>query len=124
MSIVALLYFTDVLSSLKCFLLCIVITSCLLGGISGIMSVFGKDDFPDLDYTKVKKFFKFCVVTIVFSSTLIVFIPSKTTMVTWIGINTLQTVKSEVQNTELYNKVMKLLNKKVDELMEEPKESK
>ena len=45
-------------------------------------------------------------------------------MVTWIGINTLQTVKSEVQNTELYNKVMKLLNKKVDELMEETKESK
>ena len=45
-------------------------------------------------------------------------------MVTWIGINTLQTVKSEVQDTELYNKVMKLLNKKVDELMEETKESK
>lgn len=124
MSIVALLYFTDVLCSLKCFLICIVITSCLLGGISGAISTFGDDDFPDLDFTKVKKFFKFCVVTIVVSGTLIVFIPSKTTMVTWIGINTLQTVKSEVQNTELYNKVMKLLNKKVDELMKESKESK
>lgn len=124
MSIVALLYFTDVLCSLRSFLLCIVITSCLLGGISGVISLFGNEDFPDLDYAKIKKFFKFCVVTIVFSGTLIIFIPSKTTMVTWIGINTLQTVKSEVQNTELYNKVMKLLNKKVDELMEEPKESK
>lgn len=124
MSIVALLYFTDVLCSLKCFLLCIVITLCLLGGISGAITTFGEDDFQDLDYSKLKKFFKFCVVTIVLSGTLIVFIPSKTTMVTWIGINTLQTVKSEVQNTELYNKVMKLLNKKVDELMEEPKENK
>ena len=123
MSIVALLYFTDVLYSLECFSIGIVITSCLLGGISGAIAVFGDEDFPDLDYAKLKKFFKFCVVTIVLSGTLIIFIPSKTTMVTWIGINTLQTVKSEVQNTELYNKVMKLLNKKVDELMEEPKES-
>ena len=124
MSIVALLYFTDVLSSLRCFLICLVTTSCLLGGISGAISVFGDEDFPDLDCAKLKKFFKYCVVTIVISGTLIIFIPSKTTMVTWIGINTLQTVKSEVQNTELYNKVMKLLNKKVDELMEETKESK
>ena len=123
MSIVALLYFTDVLCSLKCFLIGIAVTACLLGGISGVIALFGDEDFPDLNYTKVKKFFKFCVVTFVLSGTLIVFIPSKTTMVTWIGINTLQTVKSEVQNTELYNKVMKLLNKKVDELMKEPKES-
>lgn len=124
MSIVALLYFTDVLYSLGCFSIGIAVTSCILGGISGGLVLFGDEDFPDLIYTRVKRFFKFCVVTFVLSGTLIVFIPSKTTMVTWIGINTLQTVKSEVQNTELYNKVMKLLNKKVDELMKEPKESK
>lgn len=124
MSIVALLYFTDVLYSLEWFSIGIAVTACLLGGISGGLVLFGDEDFPDLIYTRVKRFFKFCVVTFVLSGTLIVFIPSKTTMVTWIGINTLQTVKSEVQNTELYNKVMKLLNKKVDELMKEPKESK
>ena len=124
MSIVALLYFTDVLCSLECFSTGIAVTACLLGGISVALVLFGDENFPDFIYTRVKRFFKFCVVTFVLSGTLIVFIPSKTTMVTWIGINTLQTVKSEVQNTELYNKVMKLLNKKVDELMKEPKESK
>ena len=124
MSIVALLYITDVLYSLECFSIGIAVTSCILGGISCVLVLFGDEDFPDLIYTRVKRFFKFCVVTFVLSGTLIIFIPSKTTMVTWIGINTLQTVKSEVQNTELYNKVMKLLNKKVDELMKEPKESK
>lgn len=124
MSIIALLYITDVLYSLECFSIGIAVTSCILGGISCVLVIFGDEDFPDFIYTKVKKFFKFCVVTFVLSGILIVFIPSKTTMVTWIGINTLQTVKSEVQNTELYNKVMKLLNKKVDELMKEPKESK
>lgn len=124
MSIIALLYITDVLYSLECFSIGIAVTACILGGISGVLALFGDENYPDFIYAKVKKFFKFCVVTFVLSGTLIIFIPSKTTMVTWIGINTLQTVKSEVQNTELYNKVMKLLNKKVDELMKEPKESK
>ena len=124
MSIIALLYITDVLYSLGCFSIGIAVTACILGGISGVLALFGDENYPDFIYAKVKKFFKFCVVTFVLSGTLIIFIPSKTTMVTWIGINTLQTVKSEVQNTELYNKVMKLLNKKVDELMKEPKESK
>lgn len=124
MSIIALLYITDVLYSLGCFSIGIAVTACILGGISGVLALFGDENYPDFIYARVKKFFKFCVVTFVLSGTLIIFIPSKTTMVTWIGINTLQTVKSEVQNTELYNKVMKLLNKKVDELMKEPKESK
>lgn len=124
MSIIALLYITDVLYSLECFSIGIAFTACILGGISGVLALFGDENYPDFIYARVKRFFKFCVVTFVLSGTLIVFIPSKTTMVTWIGINTLQTVKSEVQNTELYNKVMKLLNKKVDELMKEPKESK
>ena len=124
MSIIALLYITDVLYSLECFSIGIAVTSCILGGISCVLVLFGDENFPDFIYTRVKRFFKFCIVTFVLSGTLIIFIPSKTTMVTWIGINTLQTVKSEVQNTELYNKVMKLLNKKVDELMKEPKESK
>ena len=35
MSIVALLYFTDVLYSLGCFSIGIAVTACLLGGISG-----------------------------------------------------------------------------------------
>lgn len=124
MSIIVLLYITDVLCSLECFSIGIAVTSCILGGISCVLVLFGDEDFPDFIYTRVKRFFKFCVVTFVLSGTLIVFIPSKTTMVTWIGVNTLQIVKSEVQNTELYNKVMILLNKKVDELMKEPKESK
>lgn len=124
MSIITLLYITDVLSSLKCFLMGFVIFSGIFGVLSGFISLVGKDDLCEETYKQVKRLCKSCFITFAISGTLVTFVPSKTTMVTWIGVNTLQTVKTDVTNTELYNKVMKLLNKKVDEFLEEPKESK
>ena len=45
----------------------------------------------------------------------VVFIPSKTTMLAYTGINISKELKTEIQSSETYQKVVKILNKELDE---------
>ena len=125
MSIITLLYLSDVFSTARGFLF-------ILAGVSGVaLAVIGfvivTDGF-DLDdgetkqvSKRVSKFFKPVLTLFLVFASLATIIQSKSTMVTWIGLNATQTIHSEIKDSELYNKTMKVLNIKLDEILEKSK---
>lgn len=125
MSIITLLYLSDVFSTARGFLFCL---ACVSGVASAFIGFVIAADGLDLDDTdskrvskQVSKFFKPVLTLFLVFASLATIIPSKSTMVTWIGLNATQTIHSEIKDSELYNKTMKVLNIKLDEILEKSK---
>ena len=114
MDIILALYLADVFQGLT--------TLCLFIGIAlfivDFFLVFGM--FESADYGNNNLYMKFkkglvcsIIVSLVMLFT-VVFIPSKTTMLAYTGINISKELKTEIQSSETYQKVIKILNKELD----------
>lgn len=121
MSIITLLYLSDVFSTARGFLF-------ILAGVSGVALAFigfviVTDGFDSDDGVtkRVSKFFKPVSTLFLVFASLTTIIPTKSTMVTWAGLRATQTIHSEIKDSELYNKTMKVLNIKLDEILEKSK---
>lgn len=125
MSIITLLYLSDMFSTAKAFLIALAVVSGVASAFIGFAIIADGFDLDDTDTKhvskQVSKFLKPVLVLFLVFVSLATFIPSKSTMVTWIGLNSAQTIHSEIKDTELYNKTMKVLNIKLDEILEKSK---
>ena len=114
MDIILALYLADVCQGLT--------TLCLFIGIAlfvvDFFLVFGMfDSAEDANTDRYMKFKKGLVCSIIVSLVMlftVVFIPSKTTMLAYTGINISKELKTEIQSSETYQKVIKILNKELD----------
>ena len=125
MSIITLLYLSDVFSTARGFLFILACVSGVALAVIGFVIVtdgFDLDDGETKQVSKqVSKFFKPVLTLFLVFASLATIIPSKSTMVTWIGLSATQTIHSEIKDSELYNKTMKVLNIKLDEILEKSK---
>lgn len=125
MSIITLLYLSDVFSTARGFLFILAFVSGTTLAVIGFVIVtdgFDLDDGETKQVSKrVSKFFKPVLTLFLVFASLATIIPSKSTMVTWIGLSATQTIHSEIKDSELYNKTMKVLNIKLDEILEKSK---
>ena len=76
--------------------------------------------FDSAEYGNTNRYMKFkkglvcsIIVSLVMLFT-VVFIPSKTTMLAYAGISISKELKTEIQTSETYQKVVKILNKELD----------
>ena len=115
MDIILALYLADVCQGLT--------TLCLFIGIAlfvvDFFLVFGMFETAEYGNTNryYMKFKKGLVCSIIVSLVMlftVVFIPSKTTMLAYTGINISKELKTEIQTSETYQKVVKILNKELD----------
>ena len=115
MDIILALYLADVCQGLT--------TLCLLIGIAlfvvDFFLVFGM--FETFEYGNTNRYYmkfkKGLVCSIIVSLVMLftaVFIPSKTTMLAYTGISISKELKTEIQTSETYQKVVKILNKELD----------
>ena len=114
MDIILALYLADVFQGLT--------TLCLFIGIAlfvvDFFLIFGIFEAADYGNNNLHmKFKKGLVCSIIVSLVMlftVVFIPSKTTMLAYTGINISKELKTEIQSSETYQKVIKILNKELD----------
>ena len=115
MDIILALYLADVCQGLAT--LCLFISFALF--VVDFFLVFGMfDSAEDANTDRYMKFKKGLVCSIIVSLVMlftVVFIPSKTTMLAYTGINISKELKTEIQSSETYQKVVKILNKELDE---------
>ena len=114
MDIILALYLADVCQGLITLCLCIGITLFVVD----FFLIFGM--FDNAEYGNTNRYMKFkkglvcsIIVSLVMLFT-VVFIPSKTTMLAYTGINISKELKTEIQSSETYQKVVKILNKELD----------
>ena len=66
------------------------------------------------EFNQLKKWFIVSLISTVLMSLIIVLIPSRTTLLTYAGINISTELKTEIQSSETYQKVLQVLNKELD----------
>ena len=114
MDIILALYLADVFQGLTT--LCLFLSIALF--VVDFFLVFGMfDSAEDANTDRYMKFKKGLVCSIIVSLVMlftVVFIPSKTTMLAYTGINISKELKTEIQSSETYQKVIKILNKELD----------
>ena len=115
MNIILALYLADVCQGLTTLCLCIGIALFVVDFFL-VFGMFDSAEYGNTDrYIKLKKGL---VCSIIVSSVIlftVVFIPSKTTLLAYTGINISKELKTEIQSSETYQKVVKILNKELDE---------
>ena len=115
MDIILALYLADVCQGLTT--LCLVIGIALF--VVDFFLVFGMLETSEYENNNLyMKFKKGLVCSIIVSLVMLftaVFIPSKTTMLAYTGISISKELKTEIQTSETYLKVVKILNKELDE---------
>lgn len=115
MDIILALYLADVCQGLTALCLCIGIALFVVD----FFLVFGMFDSAEYGNTnRYMKFKKGLVLSIIVSLVMlftVVFIPSKTTMLAYTGISISKELKTEIQSSETYQKVVTILNKELDE---------
>lgn len=114
MDIILALYLADVCQGLNT--LCLFIGFALF--VVDFFLIFGMfDSAEDVNTDRYMKFKKGLVCSIIVSLVMlftVVFIPSKTTMLAYTGINISKELKTDIQSSETYQKVIKILNKELD----------
>lgn len=114
MGIVLILYLADICSSLS--VLCTIIDIILVGGLvlclCGLIDTVKRD--ADDEFNQLKKWVIGFFISTVLMSLLLVLIPSRTTLLTYAGINISTELKTEIQSSETYQKVLQVLNKELD----------
>lgn len=119
-----LLYFADILSGLSSLLVAIIAISTisLLGSVAAKISVFWSGYESDIKkyYPPLNKFIKTSVVAWLIAVILQIALPSKGTIYAYAGIN----IANTVSNNPVVEKIERLVNKKLDEMLEEDKRQK
>ena len=72
-----------------------------------------KHDADD-EFNQLKKWCIGFLISTVLMSFILVLIPSRTTLLTYAGINISTELKTEIQSSETYKKVLQVLNKELD----------
>lgn len=121
MSIILALYLADVCEGLFCFFLGLGFVFMALSVVCGI-GVYVMDYGEEVD--KKIAGLVYTVVACIISFFITVFIPSKTTMLAYTGISISKELKAEVQTSETYQKLMKVLNIKLDDYIAEKEKKK
>ena len=115
MSIVLILYLADICSSLS--VLCSIIDIILVGGLAlclcGLIDTVQHN--ADEEFNHLKKWVIGFFISTVLMSIILVLIPSRTTLLTYAGINISTELKTEIQSSETYQKVLQILNKELDD---------
>lgn len=114
MSIVLILYLADICNGLS--VLCIIIDIILIVGLAlcfcGLIDTVQCN--ADDEFNQFKKWVIGFLISTVLMSLLLVLIPSRTTLLTYAGINISTELKTEIQSSETYQKVLQVLNKELD----------
>ena len=114
MSIILILYLADICNSLS--VLCTIIDIILVGGLAlclcGLVDTV-KCNAED-EFNHLKKWVIGFLISTVLMSFILVLIPSRTTLLTYAGINISTELKTEIQSSETYQKVLQVLNKELD----------
>ena len=115
MDIILALYLADVCQGLST--LCLFISIALF--VIDFFLVFGLFETSEYGnnnlYMKFKKGLVCSIIVSLVMLFIVVFIPSKTTMLAYTGISISKELKTEIQSSETYQKVVKILNKELDE---------
>lgn len=117
MTIPLILYFADVLDTLKALLFAVISISAagiVLFIFRKIMIIFDGDEQEKEKLPLLNKFLKYFIIPCVVATTLQIFTPSKTTLYIYAGMQTVTAVSS---NPTL-EKIVKVVNKKLDEMIE------
>ena len=118
MSIVLALYLADICDGLNEFFIFVGIICAVICIICFIL-ILQSEDWDDKLNLKCKKALARAFVVFLIASFISVFIPSKTTMLTYTGISISKELSTEVQTSETYQKLMKVLNIKLDDYIAE-----
>ena len=114
MNIILALYLADICQGLTTLCLCIGIGLFIVDFflVFGILetSEYGNNNL----YMKFKKGLVCSIIVSLVMLFTVVFIPSKTTMLAYTGISISKELKTEIQSSETYQKVIKILNKELD----------
>lgn len=113
------LYLADIVQGLNFVLGTTLFILVLLTLIFIILLLFGLQE-DNLEYTKIfKRYHKKYFFMLIFSVLAFCFVPSKNTVYIATGLVTSQKVIQHVYNNPLYEKSLKLLEKKIDEALSE-----
>ena len=115
MDIILALYLADICQGLTALCLFIGITLFVVDFFLAF-GMYDSAEYGDTDrYIKFKKGLVCSIIVSLVMLFTVVFIPSKTTMLAYTGINISKELKTEIQSSETYQKVVKILNKELDE---------
>ena len=114
MSIVLILYLADICNGLStlCTIIDIILVGFLVMCLCGLIDTVKHD--ADDEFNQLKKWFIVSLISTALVSIILVLIPSRTTLLTYAGINISTELKTEIQSSETYQKVLQVLNKELD----------
>jgi len=107
------IYLIDVLENLGCLVFIALLISAFAAFISGMMMT---EDWRDT--TNTKRTFKSACITIAVCSLFLVFIPAKKTMYLMVGAYAVERVVETPEAKEFGSKLLKVVNSKLDEMIE------
>lgn len=81
----------------------------------------GDEDDKKKYYPLLKKIYKYSIPTFVIGVLISIAVPSKIVMYSWIGLGAVKDVQTAVIDNPTFDKVNRLVNKKLDELLKEDK---
>lgn len=121
------LYFAELISGLKTFF-------CVCIAIAGLTIIFnsvckvmvfidGYKEETEKYYPIFAKVYKYAIPTFVFGILFAIVVPSKTVMYSYIGLKAASDVKEAVITSPTFEKIDRLVNKKLDELLGEDKKN-
>ena len=115
MSTVLILYLADICNGLSilCTIIDIILFGFLVMCLCGLIDTVNHDADDD-EFNQLKKWFIVSLISTVLMSLIVVLIPSRTTLLTYAGINISTELKTEIQSSETYQKVLQVLNKELD----------
>ena len=114
MSTVLILYLADICNGLS--ILCTIIDIILIAGLALCLAALVDTVQRDADdeFNQLKKWVIGFLISTILMSFIVVLIPSRTTLLTYAGINISTELKAEIQSSETYQKVLQVLNKELD----------
>ena len=114
MSTVLILYLADICNGLStlCTIIDIILIGILAMCLCALIDTVKRD--ADDEFNQLKNWFIVFLISTALVSIILVLIPSRTTLLTYAGINISTELKTEIQSSETYQKVLQVLNKELD----------
>lgn len=119
------LYCAEIVSNLHIFFSVCVAISTIAIVVNSVFKVVIFSDGYEADkkkyYPLFTKIYKYSIPTFVIGILISIAAPSKTVMYSWIGLGAVKDVQAAVIDNPTFDKVNRLVNKKLDELLKEDK---
>lgn len=120
-NIVWILYLADVCNSVNVVSNLCAIGSVLLFIIIAFIYLCNEYDFYEDTKKHIKKTLKTLVVVFCISMPLVLFVPAKSVILAWAGVEATQVVVEKTSNSPVMNKALKLIEKQLDEALGDKK---